>query len=476
MELLDVSGILLALAAALAWINHRFLRLPTTIGLMLLALLAALAALLIERYVAPGWGIGAWSHRLIDAVDFNQALMQGMLGFLLFAGSLHVQLSDLRRQTVIVALLATGGVALTTVIVGGATFGVTQLLDVELPLIYCFIFGALIAPTDPISVLAIMKKVGAPKSLETKLAGESLFNDGVGVVVFMALLSVAGIGGHPPTPPTPGQPETPTTQTIQHTPGMQETQENQAVLAVAKTDTAHETEGQSHNTLADVGELFAVEVLGGVVLGLGLGLAAFAMLWRIDDYKTEVLITLATVTGGYALAHALHVSGPLAMVVAGLLIGNTGRAFAMSEVTAEHLDLFWELVDEMLNAVLFVLIGLEVLVVSLRGDYLLAGLCMVPLVLLARWLCVGGVVAMLRPGRDFTPHAVKVLTWAGLRGGISVALALSLMESEHAARGATERIVTRTYVVVAFSILVQGLTVGPLMRKLRLAGIGEEFH
>ncbi len=530
MGLLDVSGILLAVAALLAWLNHKVLRLPTTIGLMLLALLHALGVLVVERFVAPGLGVEAWSQRLLDAVDFDKALMEGMLGFLLFAGALHVKLSDLKRQTVVVALLATAGVAVTTALVGGATFGVTQLLGVELPLIYCFIFGALIAPTDPIAVLAIMKKVGAPKTLETKLAGESLFNDGVGVVVFLAMLGVAGIGHgsgqHDATSPRPeaepvasvingaGAPPTPDADSpVRHEPhdgGRARSaadsaqtpyedllvfppewtlgpQQLEIMRRASATDSSAVESGSNHSvgqdqtdigqtSISDVAELFAVEVLGGLGLGFALGLVAFALLWRIDDYKTEVLITLATVTGGYTLCTALHVSGPLAMVVAGLLLGNTGRAFAMSATTAEHLDTFWELVDEILNAVLFVLIGLEVLVVSLRGDFVLAGLCMVPLVLLARWLSVGGVVSVLRPGRDFTPHAVKVVTWAGLRGGISVALALSLTDAEHAARGATELIVTMTYVVVAFSILVQGLTVGPLLRKLRLAGVGEGFH
>ncbi len=518
MELLDVSGILLVIAAALAWVNHKLLRLPTTIGLMLLALLGAAGVMLLERFVLPGTGVDAdltgWARHLLNSVDFDRTLMDGMLGFLLFAGALHVDLADLRKQTLVVGLLATVGVAVTTALVGGAAFGVTQLLGIDVPLIYCLIFGALIAPTDPIAVLAIMKKVGAPKNLETKLAGESLFNDGVGVVVFLALLGVAGIGTH-------GQHgeefklyraeaqlvpvdrevvdtsdaiekiekeviETDTTTSLHIDPALiddvvdrvlQVTQGEEIETETATVDPAEQHEGD-HTTVvsespvwADTAALFAVEVFGGIALGFGLGFAAFVLLWKIDDYQTEVLITLAAVTGGYALALALHVSGPLAMVVAGLLLGNSGRALAMSEETARHLDTFWELIDEILNAVLFVLIGLEVLVVSLRGDYLLAGACMIPLVLLARWVSVGGVVSVLRPGREFTPHAVKLLTWAGLRGGISVALALSLKDAA-VAPGQTETtdlIVTMTYVVVVFSIVVQGLTVGPMLRGFRLS-------
>lgn len=468
MELLDLSGILLVIAAVLAWINHKLLRLPTTIGLMLLALIGAAAVMLSERVLFPGAGVDlqGWAQRVLGSVDFDRTLMEGMLGFLLFAGALHVDMADLRRQTLVVTLLATVGVLVTTGLVGSAAFGVTRLLGVEMPLIYCLIFGALIAPTDPIAVLAIMKKVGAPKALETKLAGESLFNDGVGVVVFLALLGIAGIGhgGN------------------QEHREEQEHQESVEVLALVEAVEAQENlktqETQSFEnpidseTFAEVAELFAVEVFGGIALGFGLGLAAFVLLWRIDDYQTEVLITLAAVTGGYALALALHVSGPLAMVVAGLLLGNTGRALAMSEETAKHLDTFWELIDEMLNAVLFVLIGLEVLVVTLRGDYLLAGACMIPLVLLTRWVSVAGVVTVLRPGREFTDHTVKVMTWAGLRGGISVALALSLKDASVSPElgDTTDLIVTMTYVVVVFSIVVQGLTVGPLLRGFRLSG------
>ncbi len=423
MSVFPVAAVLLSLAAGFAWVNHKLLRLPVTIGLMALSLLTALLVLALGD-VAPD--AAAPLERLIASVDFNQTLMQGMLGYLLFAGALHVDLGRLRDQTLIVGLLATAGVLATTVLVGLAAFGVTRLLGLDTPLLYCLVFGALIAPTDPIAVLAILKEAGAPKSIETKLAGESLFNDGIGVVVFLALAGLAA--GHDPHATGDA-----------HTPG--------------------------------VGLLILEEIGGGLALGAALGLLLFVLLRTIDDYKTEVLLTLAGVTGGYALANHLHLSGPLAMVVAGLFIGNTGRDLAMSTTTTRRLDEFWELIDEVLNAVLFVLIGLEVLVITLRPEYLLAGLAMVPLTLLARAVSVGTSVQLLKRSRTFTPGATAVLTWAGLRGGISVALALSLkgrLGDEHAA--AADLIVTMTYVVVAFSILVQGLTVGPLLRRLGLAG------
>ena len=427
MTFFDISGILVALAALFAFINHKLLRLPTTVGLMLLALVHAGAVYGIgQAYPAALDG----AERLIGSIDFDQTLMQGMLGYLLFAGALHVNLNDLRKQTLAIALLATVGVLATTFIVGGLMYLVTQhLLHIEVRFIYCLIFGSIVAPTDPIAVLGILKTSGAPKTLETKIAGESLFNDGVGVVVFLALLGFAGLG---------------------------------------------HGEGQD-NAAADVARLFALEAGGGIAFGLALGLVAFILLRSIDHYATEVLLSLAIVTGGYALAMRLHVSGPLAMVVAGLMIGNHGRSLAMSEKTREHLDTFWELVDELLNAVLFVLIGLEVLVLSLQGKYLLAGAIAVPAALFARFVAVGSVVVLLKKitGRPFTPHAVKVLTWGGLRGGISVALALSLKEEIHAQQSnydnVGELILTMTYVVVAFSILVGGLTMGPMLRRLGLA-------
>lgn len=429
MSFFDIAGILVGLAALLAFINHKLLKLPTTVGLMLLALLHALALLAIGE-VYPG--VLGTAERLVGSIDFDQALMQGMLGYLLFAGALHVNLSDLKKQTLVIALLATVGVLATTFIVGGLTYVITARLGIPVNFIYCLIFGSIVAPTDPIAVLGIVKKLGAPKSLETKIAGESLFNDGVGVVVFIALLGIAGLGGH--------------------------------------------GDGQSETGAAEVAKLFALEAGGGLVLGFVLGLVAFMFLRSIDHYATEILISLAVVTGGYALAMHLHLSGPLAMVVAGLILGNHGRTLAMSNKTREHLDTFWELVDELLNAVLFVLIGLEVLVLSFEGKYLLAGALAIPAALLARFISVGTVVTLIKKatGKPFTNHAIKVMTWGGLRGGISVALALSLKEEIHAQQSqydnVGELVLTMTYVVVAFSILVGGLTMGPMLRRFGLAG------
>eukprot|EP00752_Nemacystus_decipiens_P015043 g13399.t1 len=515
MSFFDIAGILVGLAALFAFVNHKLLKLPTTVGLMLLAILHAVALLVIDM-VLPGAGVLTGAETLIGSIDFDQTLMQGMLGYLLFAGALHVNLSDLKKQTAVIALLATLGVLATTFIVGGLTYLITGWLGIEVRFIYCLIFGSIVAPTDPIAVLGIVKKLGAPKTLETKIAGESLFNDGVGVVVFIALLGIAGLGGH-------GEQQGPESDANFHS-EIEEIkdhfdQESERILAEhqaerkvivenltitgARIDVEYDEQGdtksfeidpgdieasgihlpasedespkQTSTSATDVAKLFALEAGGGIALGFVLGLLCFFLLRSIDHYATEILLSLAVVTGGYALAMKLHLSGPLAMVVAGLILGNHGRTLAMSAKTREHLDTFWELVDELLNAVLFVLIGLEVLVLSFEGRYLLAGALAIPAALLARFISVGSVVSVLKgTGREFTPHAVKVMTWGGLRGGISVALALSLKEEIHAQQSmydnVGELILTMTYVVVAFSILVGGLTMGPMLRRLGLAG------
>ena len=407
MEVLQIASLLLSLAAVFSYINYRYVRLPTTIGLMLIALLVSLALLALDKLglVFPA----EWARHVLDGIDFNLTLLHGMLSFLLFAGALHVNLNDLAQQKWVIAILASLGVLISTFIIGGLTWWLLGVLGLHIALIYCLLFGALISPTDPIAVLGILKTAGAPKTLETKIAGESLFNDGVGVVIFLALLGVA-------------------------------------------------TSGEVQ--LEEVAELFVVEALGGVVFGLLIGWIAYHMLSKVDNYQVEILITLALVMGGYSLAGALHVSGPIAIVVAGLLIGNHGRVLAMSEKTREHLDAFWELVDEILNAVLFVLIGLEVLALTFHEAYLPAALLLLPVVLLARFISVGLPVTLMRRYRSFSPHAVKILTWGGLRGGISVALALSLPIGPE-----RNAILAITYIVVVFSILVQGLTVGRLIRR-----------
>lgn len=409
METLNLAAILITLTALFSYINHRFIGLPTTIGVMLIALLLSLSLILIGEL-----GIAQFddvAERLLLGVDFDTTLMQGMLSFLLFAGALHVNLADLKQQKWVVTVLATVGVMLSTLIVGGLTWIVLSWLGIGIPFVFCLLFGALISPTDPIAVLSTLKSVGIAKSLETKIAGESLFNDGIGVVLFLVL---AGLAFDPDT-----------------------VSAGSALL------------------------LFVREAVGGVVFGLVLGYAGFFMLRTVDSYQVEILITLAMVMGGYAMALALHTSGPIAIVVAGLIIGNRGRVLAMSEQTREHLDTFWELVDEILNAVLFVLIGLEVLVLEFTREYLLAGLLMIPLVLLARAVSVGAPVGVLRLKRDFSPHVVKVLVWGGIRGGISVALALSLPPGP-----VRDVIVAMTYVIVVFSITVQGLTIGALAKRL----------
>ena len=406
MKLFHILSILITLSAVFSFINYRFLKLPTAIGLMLIAMLASLALLLLGPF---SLGLRENVAVLLTSVDFDETLLHGMLSLLLFAGALHVNLDDLVKQRWVIAVLATAGVLCATFMIGYMAYWVFGLLGIEVSFIYCLLFGALISPTDPIAVMGILKQAGAPKTLETKIAGESLFNDGVAVVVFLVLLSIAT--------------------------------------------------GDGDVTALSIAGLFAQEVVGGVAFGLGIGAFAYWMLKQVDDYTVEVLITLALTMGGYALAEWLHLSAPIAIVVAGLLIGNHGRSFAMSDKTREHLDNFWVLVDEILNAVLFVLIGMEVLVLSYQQSYLWAGLIMIPLILFARLVAVGVPVSVMRNFREFSPMAVSIMTWGGLRGGISVALALSLPASE-----VRDVLLTVTYIVVAFSIIVQGLTIGPLVK------------
>jgi monovalent cation:H+ antiporter, CPA1 family len=408
MGLFDIIAILITLSAVFSWINHRLLKMPTAIGLMLIALLVSLALLM----PIPGSdGLEEDARAMLESIDFDAAVLHGMLAFLLFAGALHVNLFDLAKQKWVIATLATASVLGATFIVGIGMFGIFWLLGLDVPFIWCLLFGALIAPTDPIAVLGILKSAGAPKNLEVKITGESLFNDGVAVVTFLVLTEIA-FGGEQVTVP--------------------------GVLA-----------------------LFGTEALGGLLFGLFAGGIAFLMLRRVDNYQVEVLITLALASGSYAAAEALHLSAPITVVVAGLLIGNQGRHGAMSELTRLHLDNFWELVDEVLNAVLFVLIGLELLVLTLTSQYLLAGLLAIPMALFARAVSVGVPIGIMRRFRSYSPGAVSILTWGGLRGGISVALALSLPDGD-----TRDLLVTVTYCVVVFSIVVQGLTLGPLVRAM----------
>ena len=402
---------LLGLAAIIGYINHRFLHLPRTIGLVLIAMAASLIAIGIDALI-PGWGVGPGFRAVLVDIDFSDTLMQGMLGFLLFAGALHVDLGHLAKRGWAIAALATGGLLVSTGIVGVGIWFVFNLTGLNIPLIYCLLFGALISPTDPVAVLGILKSVKVPASLEAKIAGESLFNDGVGVVIFVILLAMATSGGNA-------------------------------------------------LTLGDITFLFLREALGGAALGLAAGAVAFWALRSIDEYNLEVIITLALVTVTYEVAHMLHTSGPIAVVVSGLLIGNHGTRLAMSETTRAHLTNFWTLIDEILNAVLFLLIGLEVIIISTTPGLMWVSLIAIPLVLGARFVAVAVPIGVFGLFRDFTKGAIPVLTWGGLRGGISVALALSLPNGDE-----KDAIVTVCYTVVVFSILVQGLTIGKLVQRV----------
>lgn len=407
-------AVLLTTAAVFAYANHRWIKQPASIGLMALALGFSVVLLLADR-VGLVHASGVATH-VLERVNFNETLLHGMLGALLFAGALHVDLAELRRERLAVSVLAIVATMLSTFIVGGLTWLVLPLVGLETSFGYCLLFGALISPTDPIAVLGILKKACVPKAMETQITGESLFNDGVGVVVFATVLGVVNQGGH--------------------------------VRA------------------ADVVMHFIREAGGGALFGLVTGYVTYRLLRSIDHYQTELLLTLALVTGGYALAEALHVSAPLAAVTAGLLIGNQGRAHGMSDTTRDHLDKFWSLVDEVLNAVLFVLVGLEVIRLTVTGRTLGAGALVIPIVLLARFVSVAIPFAALRRRCTFDRGTIWVLTWGGLRGGISVALALSTPPGpQH------DMVVTMTYFVVVFSILVQGLTLGRLAKRYRAVAV-----
>ena len=409
MGLFEIASVLMVLTALFSYVNYRTIGLPTTIGVMVISMLVSLG---IAGMGMLGLGeVQRQSAEILRGIDFNKTLLHGMLSFLLFAGALHIKLEELSGQKWLVTLLATAGVMASTFLVGGLSWLLLEVLGISIPFIHCLLFGSLISPTDPVAVLGILKTVRIPKSLETKIAGESLFNDGIGVVVFLILLELAGGG---------------------------------VDVTVRKTFS-----------------LFLTETVGGAALGLLFGYLAYRMLKGVNNYQVEVIITLALVMGGYTLADRMHTSGPIAIVVAGLLIGNQGRAFAMSDLTREHLDAFWELVDEILNAMLFLLIGLEVLVIPFNRAYVIAGIAGIGITLLARWSSVGLTVGALRPFRAFSPGTVRILTWGGLRGGISVALALSLPAGPQ-----RDVILVMTYITVVFSIIVQGLSLGRLVKRI----------
>ena len=400
MELFNIMAILITLSALFGYLNYRFIKLPTIIGLMLISMLMSIFLVVLGNL---GLGVEKYWMPVVQSIDFNKTLMVGMLSFLLFAGALQVDIGELLRQKWEVIVYATVGVFISTALVGALSYCILGWLGLKMQLIYCLLFGALISPTDPIAVIGMLRNAAAPKSLEVQIAGESLFNDGIGVVLFAVLLEMA---------------------------------------------TGHHT-----TYIPDAISLFATETIGGAIFGLVIGWIAYRILKSIDNYQIEILVTLSLVTGGYALASAINISGPIAIVVAGLLIGNHGRKFAMSEVTRNNLAMFWELIDVILNSVLFVLMGLELLILQLSLTYVLAAVAAIFIVLLSRFVSIGTPMRLLAFRKKFSLSTLIIMTWGGLRGGIAVALALSLPVGYE-----RNIIIAITYGVVVFSVLVQGLT------------------
>lgn len=412
MSIFDLIALLLALTAAFSWINQRYLRLPPSIGILVMGL--ASSTLLVTLGLAlPNVALYEQLADLVKQVDFQTTVMNGMLAFLLFAGSLHVDFAALRSRLAVVGSMAIAGTIISTVLVAASIWGVAHMTGIDLPFAWTLVFGALISPTDPVAVLATLKAVKVPVELETDMAGESLFNDGVGVVLFTALVAFAAGSG-----------------------------------------------GESVGA-AKIGELFLLEAIGGGLLGLACGYAAYRAMRAIDDYPVEVLISIALAMGCYSLATALHTSGPIAVVVAGILVGNRGPKDALSDLTQRYLFGFWTLVDQILNSILFLLIGLEVLVLRFDASYLPLSLLAIPVAVASRLLATATAVTALKRWYSFQRGTVAVLVWGGLRGGISIALALSLPESEW-----KPILLSATYFVVVFTILVQGLTLGSVAKHV----------
>lgn len=409
MDYYSITTILIVLSALFGYINVKFLKLPITIGLMVITLIFTLVVVVISYFDDT---LLIREKELILSINFETVLLDIMLSFLLFAGALHTNFEQLKIQRWPVFVFATVGVFVSTFLVGIIMYYALQIVGLDVSFIYCLLFGALISPTDPIAVLGILKQAKAPKKLETKIVGESLFNDGVGVVIFLTIYQIA--------------------------------------------------KGGNEISFGHVAEMFAVEVLGGIALGLFLGWITFRLMKSIDDYDVEVIITLAAVMGGTLLAQKLHMSAPLAMVACGLMVGNDKvRNSAMSKITETYVDKFWELVDVLLNTLLFVLIGMEILVLTFEGQYIFAGLLAIPIVLFSRYLSLWVPIKFFSKKLEFVPNTNLIMTWGGLRGGISIALALSLTADMH-----RELFLVITYVIVVFSIIGQGLTVGPLIKKL----------
>lgn len=406
-----IATVLIFLSAIFGYINVRFLKMPNTIGLMIMTIVFTLSVLLLSYFDPTLLNI---EKSIISSIDFKTVLLDEMLSFLLFAGALHTNFEQLKIQRWPILLFSTLGVITSTFLVGIAMYFILQVLSFDVNFIYCLLFGALISPTDPIAVLGILKKAGVPKKLETKIVGESLFNDGVGVVVFLTIFQIA-------------------------------------------------KSGLDNTSTFDVFQLFGQEVFGGIILGLLLGWISFRLIKSINDYDIEVIITLAAVMGGTVIAHKLHLSAPLAMVTAGLIVGNdTVRSSSMSEITEKYVDKFWELLDILLNAILFVLIGMEMLVLVFEGKFIVAGLIAIPVVLACRYISLFIPINIFKKKLNFVPKTNIIMTWGGLRGGISIALALGLSAEMH-----RDLFLVITYIVVVFSIIAQGLTVGKLVKKLK---------
>lgn len=409
MQLFHLFSVLIVLSALFAYINHRILKLPNSIGLMMVSLVFSLTILMTGNIV-PAFKSIIIEH--LSHVNFSELLLEGMLSFMLFAGAIHIKYEDLKSEKLSILLFSSVSVLISTFMIGFSTFYILGLFDIKVQLIHALLFGALISPTDPIAVLSILKSAKISKSLETKIAGESLFNDGVAVVVFMTLLQIS------------------------------------------KSDFQVEA--------FSVMKIFGQEAIGGILLGIAIGWLGFKLIASIDNYQVEVLLTLAIVMGGYTLAHFIHVSGPLAMVAAGLITGNHGKDFGMSDITNEYIDKFWELVDEILNALLFVLIGLELLVIRTDKSIVLISVLLIIVGLLTRYISVWTPSLLIRLKEKITQKTLYILTWGGLRGGISIALALSIPEQFN-----KDIWVTITFVIVCFSILVQGLTIGKFAKLVQ---------
>ena len=410
MDIFGIMSIILTASVVIAYLNHRFVGMQTTIAIMFSSLLLSLILILMGFF-----GFDSIETQIAEnlaKIDFHKLLMHGMLSFLLFSGALTVNLNDLNSRKWEIISLATITTIASTALIGFASFYLLQWIGIGIPFIYCFLFGALISPTDPIAVLSLCKQLNAPRYMTVTIAGESLFNDGVGIVMFITLYSFAFGNG-------------------------------------AKANMSWE----------GVSLLFFQQAIGGILFGLALGLLGYWLIKPINEHKIEILITLAMTTGGYALAEILGISGPLAMVTAGIFIGNQGRLFSMSHNTRRNLDNFWELVDEILNAILFLLIGLEILVIPVAKNEIIAGLLAIPMVLIIRFITVSIPISLFKFKKDYSPHFIKILTWGGLRGGLAVALALALPPGSE-----RQTILGMTYAVVVFAILVQGMSVKKLVK------------